>query len=35
VDVEADVGDTRACVHSVVDRGDGDLKTLFYELGCS
>jgi hypothetical protein len=29
------VGQTRACVTSVVDRGDGgELKTLFYELGC-
>ena len=34
VDVEATVGDTRACVHSVIDRGAGDPKTLYYELGC-
>jgi hypothetical protein len=35
IDAEGRVGDTRACVHSVVDRGDGgELKTLFYELGC-
>jgi len=35
IDVEATVGETRACVHAVVDRGDGEMKTLFYELGCS
>lgn len=35
VDVEATVGDTRACVHSVIDRGTGaEPKTLYYELGC-
>jgi type II secretory pathway component PulK len=35
IDVEAAIGDTRACVHSVVDRGNGaEVKTLFYELGC-
>jgi type II secretory pathway component PulK len=35
VDVEASVGETRACVHTVIDRGAGsELKTLFYELGC-
>jgi len=34
IDVEAAVGDTRACVRSVIDRGTGDPKTLFYELGC-
>ncbi|HTO09765.1 MAG TPA: type II secretion system minor pseudopilin GspK [Myxococcota bacterium] len=35
VDSEATIGETRACVHSVIDRGTGaDLKTLFYELGC-
>jgi type II secretory pathway component PulK len=35
IDVEAAVGETRACVHSVVDRGTGaEMKTLFYELGC-
>ena len=35
IDVEARVGETRACVHSVIDRGKGsDVKTLYYELGC-
>ena len=35
IDVEASVGDTRACVHSVIDRGKGsDVVTLAYELGC-
>jgi type II secretory pathway component PulK len=35
IDVEATVGETRACVHSVVDRGAGaEPKTLYYELGC-
>jgi type II secretory pathway component PulK len=35
VDSEAVVGETRACVHSVIDRGTGgETKTLFYELGC-
>jgi type II secretory pathway component PulK len=35
VDVEATVGETRACVHSVIDRGsNGQAKTLYYELGC-
>ncbi len=35
IDVEATVGETRACVHSVIDRGKGgETKTLFYELGC-
>jgi len=35
IDVEAFVGETRACVHSVVDRGKGnDVKTLFFALGC-
>jgi type II secretory pathway component PulK len=35
IESEGRVGDTRACVTSVVDRGDGgELKTLFYELGC-
>jgi type II secretory pathway component PulK len=35
IDVEATVGDTRACVHSVIDRGTGaEPKILYYELGC-
>jgi type II secretory pathway component PulK len=35
IDVEATVGETRACVHSVIDRGaSGGPKTLYYELGC-
>ena len=35
IDVEATVGETRACVHSVIDRGsNGGAKTLYYELGC-
>jgi type II secretory pathway component PulK len=35
IDVEAFVGETRACVHSVIDRGKGsDVTTLAYELGC-
>jgi type II secretory pathway component PulK len=35
IDSESLVGDTRACVHEIVDRGDGaELRTLFYELGC-
>ncbi|MFI5315880.1 MAG: hypothetical protein ACHQ6T_09270, partial [Myxococcota bacterium] len=35
VDVEATVGETRACVHAVIDRNKGgDPKTLYYELGC-
>ena len=36
IDSEARIGETRACVHSVVDRsgGGGEMKTLFYELGC-
>jgi len=36
VDSEATVGETRACVRAVVDRGTGsEIKTLYYELGCS
>ena len=35
IDSEATVGETRACVHAVVDRGTGaEIKTLYYELGC-
>ncbi len=35
IEAEAQIGETRACVQSVVDRGEGnELKTLFYELGC-
>ena len=35
VDSEATVGDTRACVRTVIDRGTGaEPKTLYYELGC-
>lgn len=35
IDAEGQVGETRACVKSVVDRGEGGaLKTLYYELGC-
>ncbi len=35
IDSEARVGETRACVGTVVDRGDGsEPKTLYYKLGC-
>jgi type II secretory pathway component PulK len=35
IDSEARIGEARACVKSVVDRGNGgELKTLYYELGC-
>lgn len=35
VNVEALVGETRACVQAVIDRGDGsEPKLLYYELGC-
>ena len=35
IDSEARVGETRACVSTVVDRGDGaETKTLYYRLGC-
>jgi len=35
IDSEAHVGETRACVRTVVDRGQGgEMKTLYYELGC-
>lgn len=35
IDSEARIGETRACVSSVVDRGDGsEPKTLYYRLGC-
>jgi type II secretory pathway component PulK len=35
IDSEARVGETRACVSSVVDRGDGaEPKTLYFRLGC-
>jgi type II secretory pathway component PulK len=35
IDSEATVGDTRACVHSVIDRSTGgEPTTLYYELGC-
>ena len=35
IDSEARVGETRACVSSVIDRGDGaEPKTLYYRLGC-
>ncbi len=35
IDSEARVGETRACVSSVVDRGDGSApKTLYFRLGC-
>jgi len=35
IDSEARVGETRACVTSVVDRGDGaEPKTLYFRLGC-
>jgi type II secretory pathway component PulK len=35
VDSEATIGETRACVHAVIDRGTGaEPKTLYYELGC-
>jgi type II secretory pathway component PulK len=35
IDSVASVGETRACVHAVVDRGTGsEMKTLYYELGC-
>jgi type II secretory pathway component PulK len=35
IDSEARAGEARACVHSVVDRGEGGQPvTLYYELGC-
>ena len=35
IDSQATVGETRACVRAVVDRGTGaEVKTLYYELGC-
>jgi type II secretory pathway component PulK len=35
IDSEARVGETRACVSSVVDRGEGgEPKTLYFKLGC-
>jgi type II secretory pathway component PulK len=35
IDSEASIGETRACVRTVIDRGTGsDVKTLYYELGC-
>ncbi len=35
IDSEARVGETRACVSTVVDRGDGsEPQTLYYRLGC-
>lgn len=35
IESEAQIGEARACVKSVVDRGKGGkLKTLFFELGC-
>jgi len=35
IDSEARIGETRACVSSVVDRGDGsEPLTLYYRLGC-
>jgi type II secretory pathway component PulK len=36
IDSEARIGETRACVSSVVDRGDGgtEVQTLYYKLGC-
>lgn len=35
IESDARVGEAHACVKTVVDRGDGgDLKTLYYELGC-
>jgi len=36
IDSQATIGETRACVRAVVDRGTGaEMKTLYYELGCS
>ena len=35
IDSVATVGETRACVKAVVDRGTGaEMKTLYFELGC-
>jgi len=35
IDSEARIGETRACVSTVVDRGAADgPKTLYYKLGC-
>jgi len=35
IDSEARIGEARACVRTVVDRGEsGEPKTLYYELGC-
>jgi hypothetical protein len=35
IDSEARVGETRACVSTVVDRGSGaEPKTLYFRLGC-
>jgi hypothetical protein len=33
IDSEARVGETRACVSTVVDRG-AEMKALYYRLGC-
>lgn len=35
IDSEARAGEARACVHSVIDRGEGgEPVTLYYQLGC-
>jgi type II secretory pathway component PulK len=34
IESEARIGETRACVREVVDRTGGEMKPLFYQLGC-